>query len=225
MVEPGSALPGDEECAARVAAAAEVQAGNATYNANPGGHRLPAGFFDVGSNDRRANADIAARVSGAFTGTTPEIVQWTACKWGIDERIVRAQVHAESTWRQTRKGDFGRDEARCPPGHGHGVDGRPGECPESWGLMQIRYPYYRGAFPGVINSTSFNTDVAYAVWRACYEGYELWLLDYPEPGYRYGPGDEWGCVGRWYSGSWYNKDARAYIACIQRAVQGRETCS
>lgn len=204
--------------------AAEIHPGNAAYNATSGNHRLPAEFFDLGSNDRRANTDIAARVSGAYTGTTHEIVQWTACKWGIDERIVRAQTYAESSWRQTNRGDFGTDRDRCPPGQGPGVDGRPGECPESWGIMQVRYPYYRGAFPAAISSTSFNADAAYAVWRACYEGYEYWLADFAEPGYRYGPGDEWGCLGRWYSGTWYNEDAQRYIDCIQEAVYGREPC-
>ena len=32
-------------------------------------------------------------VTGNYTGTTDEIVRWAACKWGIDEDVVRAQGH------------------------------------------------------------------------------------------------------------------------------------
>ena len=42
-----------------------------------------------GGSDPRANTEIAARVTGNFTGTTDMILQWAACKWGIDEDIVR----------------------------------------------------------------------------------------------------------------------------------------
>ena len=29
-------------------------------------------------------------VDGDFAGTTDQLIQWAACKWGIDEDIVRA---------------------------------------------------------------------------------------------------------------------------------------
>ena len=59
------------------------------------------------------------RVDGDFAGTTDEIIQWAACKWGIDEDIVRAQVIKESCWYQSATGDNG----------------------ESWGLGQVRAPH------------------------------------------------------------------------------------
>jgi Immunoglobulin-like domain of bacterial spore germination len=43
------------------------------------------------------------RVDGAFSGTTDEIIQRAACKWGIDEDIVRAQIIKESYWYQSTK--------------------------------------------------------------------------------------------------------------------------
>jgi autotransporter family porin len=94
-----------------------------------------------------------------------------------------------------------------------GADGRPGECPESWGILQNRYPYERSAWPGIANSTAFNADTAYAIWRACFEGYEWWLNDV-ERGSQYGAGDAWGCVGRWFAGRWHTQAAEDYIGRV-----------
>jgi autotransporter family porin len=221
---PGTRLPGDQECARRVPQAAETEPVNAPYNATAGSRRLPADFFDPVSNDRRAITDIAPRVSGAFTGTTPEILRWVACKWGIDERYVRAQAMVESSLHQPVTGDWTTNADFCAPGHGLDVDGRPGQCPESWGILQVRYRFFRGAFPDAIASTAFNVDTAYAVWRACFDGYETWLGDFAAPGNGYRPGDAWGCIGRWFSGRWYDLAARQYIGCVRQLVEGREPC-
>ena len=211
---PGSPLPGDAACAAAVKPAPENKGDNATYNATPGNQGLAADFFNPGSGDPRANTEIAARVSGEFTGTTDEILQWAACKWGADEDMVRAQAAIESWWHQDAKGDWGSDPSRCPPGHGLGVDGTPGMCPESWGLLQNRYPYEQSAWPGIKTSSAFNADTAYAIWRACFEGYEWWLNDV-EQGEVYAAGDAWGCFGRWFSGRWHTAAAEGYIDAVQ----------
>ena len=64
------------------------------------------------------------RVDGDFAGTTDEIIQWAACKWGIDEDIVRAQVIKESYWYMSAIGDGG----------------------ESFGLGQVRDTAHQSAF-------------------------------------------------------------------------------
>lgn len=46
------------------------------------------------------------RVTGDFTGTTDEIIQWGAHKWALDEDVLRAVAHKESTWRQWFHGDI-----------------------------------------------------------------------------------------------------------------------
>jgi hypothetical protein len=77
----GATLPSDAACAAAVRrGAGEVRPTNSVQNATAG---------------TRANTTFP-RVTGNFTGTTDEILQWTACKWGIDEDIVRAQAAKES---------------------------------------------------------------------------------------------------------------------------------
>jgi hypothetical protein len=223
-VEPGGSLPGDEACARAVAEAPETVPANAPYNATPGRQGPPTDLFDPHSHDPRAVTQIASRITGAYTGSTTQILRWAACKWGVDENLVRAQAKVESSLRQTRTGDWTDQAEHCAPGHELGVDGRAGMCPESWGILQVKYQFFRGAFPGAITSTAYNLDTAYGVWRACYEGYESWLADFEEPGHEYRSGDIWGCVGRWYSGAWYNEPARGYLACVQKIAAGRRSC-
>lgn len=99
------------------------------------------------------------------------------------------------------------DRTRCATGHGLGVDGMPGHCPESFGIPQNRFLYESSGRPGFFRSTAMSADVAYAVWRACFEGYETWL-DTVEQAGSYTAGDVWGCVGRWFSG---RRHTMAYI--------------
>ena len=74
----GAALPSGAQCAAAVRPAAEIRPENNAANASRGS---------------RANANTRtdwsgfSRVDGDFTGTTDQIIQWAACKWGIDEDI------------------------------------------------------------------------------------------------------------------------------------------
>ena len=194
----GGALPSDGDCAARVRRSGEVRPGNAAYNATTWGPW--SGEFP--------------RATGNFTGSTDDIIQWAACKWGFDENTLRAQVAKESYWTQTNLGDWTTNPNNCPPGHPIGADGRAGQCPESVGLMQVRTPYFRDSIEGSLKSSAYNLDIALSVWRRCYEGGETWLNDV-ERGRQYGPGDAWGCIGRWFSGRWYTQPSTDYIAAVQ----------
>jgi len=128
--------------------------------------------------------------------------------------MVKAQAAVESWWRMDNKGDWGTDASRCPSNHGPGVDGKPGQCPESYGMLQVRYPYNQSAFPAAEKSTAMNADFAYAVWRSCYEGQMTWL-NTVERGSEYKAGDAWGCTGVWFSGRWHNADADGYITKVK----------
>jgi autotransporter family porin len=214
---PGTKLPGDAACAAAIKSRPEIKRMNVAANATKGSQSLSSSFL---SGDPRANTEIAARVTGNFTGTTDEILQWVACKWGVDEDMVRAQAAVESWWQQTAKGDWSTDASSCAPGHGLGVDGTPGKCPQSFGILQNRYPFEQSAWPGINSSTAFNADTAYAIWRACYEGYEWWLNDV-EQGKPYAAGDALGCMGRWYAGRWYTSDATQYMSRVQDYLDQR----
>jgi hypothetical protein len=183
---PGSALPSDAECAARVRAAPEVRPQNTTYNQTKG--------FGTPVNPP---APLDLRVTGNFTGTTDEILQWGACKWGIDEDIVRAQAAKESYWTQSNVGDNG----------------------ESFGILQVRQPFVGWAFNGGVgdarSSTAYNVDASLAARRNCFEGNESWLNTVDRGG-TYAAGDIWGCVGMWFSGRWYTPDSVTYINAVKQ---------
>src|SRR6266516_4599746 len=144
---PGSRLPASAQCAAWVAAVPypENKRVNRPYN-QATGQRLAADFSAASADDPPANTQLAARVDGAFTGSTGQVLRWTACKWGVDEDIVLAQAAKESWWRQTAKGDWASDPSTCAPGHGLGVDGQAGQCPNSFGILQDRYSIERSSW-------------------------------------------------------------------------------
>jgi autotransporter family porin len=200
----GAALPSDAQCAARVRPAAEVRAGNATFNQTVGHATAPAPPY----------LGRAGRVTGNFRGTTDQIIQWAACKWGLDEDMARAQVAIESWWHQTTTGDFTTDSNLCAPTHPIGADGKPGQCPESIGLIQVRTQYFRPYIDDSVKSSAYNLDIGLAVWRSCFEGAETWL-NTVERGRTYAAGDAWGCMGRWFSGRWYTQAANDYVARVK----------
>ena len=216
---PGAKLPSGAQCARWVKAAPspENRPGNAVSN-HTTGESVGRDFFPAGDSPQVAR--LVPLISGGFTGTTEEILRWAACKWGISQDIVFAQAAVESWWRQDTLGDWGTDAALCPPGHGPGADGRGGQCPQSYGILQTRYPFERAGWPGMASSTAMNADAAYAIWRSCYDGYEVWLNDVPR-GRRYQAGDLWGCVGRWYAGSWYTPAAEQYISTVKEYLHER----
>jgi autotransporter family porin len=208
---PGSSLPAGGTCAGRVRPAAEQRLDNALANAT-----VPtAGGFTLavldGQNGYNQHAQaLEARVTGNFTGTTDEIIQWAACKWGFDENVVRAIAVAESNWHQNAVGDWTIDPALCPPG-------RLPPCPRSFGIHQVTWSSDPvGTYPWSRRSTAFNLDASLLVHRICFEGDMRWLRDV---GYSsYAAGDLWGCVGQWYSGGWHDPDAQTYITRIKGFV-------
>ena len=193
----GTALPSDADCASRVRPAAEIRPGNTPFNSVRG---------------TRANTTYP-RVTGNFTGTTDEIIQWTACKWGIDEDVVRSQTAMESYWTQTARGDMTSDQTACHPDL-RTTNGS--QCPESVGSLQVRYAYHGSAFvdKNAINSTAYNLDYAYAVWRDCFDGGMGWL-NTTDRGSEYAAGDQWGCLGVWFSGRWHTAAAEGYITQVR----------
>ncbi len=210
---PSAALPSGAQCAAWVRAhpTSENKRSNRSANATTG-QRVDASLF---TGDASAVRAVAARVDGNFTGSTRDILRWTACKWGIDEDIVYAQTAVESWWRQDTLGDWGSDAGACPAEHQPGVDGRAGQCPQSYGVLQDRWPYMKQGWPGFGRSTAMNADLAYGVWRACFDGYETWLGTV-EHGQAYRSGDAWGCVGRWFSGRWHTAAGDGYVTKVQQ---------
>ena len=216
---PGAALPSGAECASlvRKSPSPENRPANERFNATVG-QQVGPGIFPQG--DKPEAAALASRIDGDFTGSTEDILRWAACKWGINQDIVFAEAAVESWWNQSQLGDWQGDAALCPPGHALGVDGKSGQCPQSFGILQVKYRYFETAWPGFGDSTAMNVDMMYAVWRSCYNGDEVWLNAQPR-GKQYAAGDVWGCIGRWFAGSWYTAQANQYIAKVQLYMNER----
>jgi hypothetical protein len=212
---PGAALPTSAQCAHWVNEhpQPENKAANKKDNHITGQH-VGAHFFS-GGDSPQAGRWLAPRINGNFTGTTKDILRWAACKWGINQSVVFAQAAVESWWQQGTLGDWGTDPTACPPGHKLGADGTQGQCPQSYGILQNRYPFEKGSWPGIGRSTAMNADTAYAIWRSCYDGFEPWLNTVERSG-TYHKGDMWGCVGRWFAGRWHTAPAQQYIAKVKK---------
>jgi len=176
---PGAALPDEAACAAAVPRRGwEPRPENHTANQTRGrplaAAPLPGLAFE--------------RVSGDFAGTTDEILQWAACKWGFDADLARAMAVQESSWRQAAVGDHGT----------------------SFGLLQVKGTAHPGTYPLARDSTAFGVDYALAWLRGCFEGdYGYWLPAAAR-------GDQWGCVGTWYAGVWDDAGATVYRTLIRR---------
>jgi hypothetical protein len=136
------------------------------------------------------------RVTGRYRGTTDEIIQWAARKWGFSPDVFRAVAVIESWWRMSAVGD--------------------GE--DSFGIMQVkRGPHC--CFPATRRSTAFNVDYFGAHLRAVYDGRMRWLNNV-ERGERYRRGDLWGSVGVWNSGHWRYASGE-YIRRVKDTIRQR----
>lgn len=198
---PGAELPGDEVCGPLVEAESLVE----THPDNVEANRTVEGPpVDIDGADDQWNRALAPRISGAFTGTTEEILRWGACKWGFDENITRARAVTESSWRMSTAGDVTDDGELCS------LIRLEAPCAQSHGLLQVKGTVHDGTYPATTRATAFGVDYAMAWLRACYEGSFVWLAD---QGYR--AGDEWGCIGAWFSGEWYDDGAGDYIAEVR----------
>jgi hypothetical protein len=138
-------------------------------------------------------------VDGRFTGTTDEIIQWAAIKWGLPVEVLRAVAALETWWDQSFVGDDG----------------------DSYGIFQVRRPYHCFDDCAIArDSTAFAADYYGGIIRAYYDGKMTWLNREPH-GRKYAGGDLWGSVGAWFSGRWWTAPAAGYISQVQQRLAER----
>jgi len=207
---PGTNLPTDAEAAAMVRRHAwEPRPENATANQTKPSGAVNWNWTNI--NYYPAAATIFRRVSGDFTGTTDESIQWAAAKWGFDEDHVRAIAVNESQWRMSAVGDY------CSTDQRH----------RSFGILQIRHSYCsasfdtplnNGGYPYAARHTALNLDWGLASIRAAFEGAwhspNNWLYITANPA----KGDWWGAVGYYFSGQWHDPAAEGYIVKIKQVL-------
>jgi len=102
-----SRLPSDSQCTAEVHYSTwEPRPENYQQNHTMPAPRAMAASFASRPRDRGGTFNpmwdswLLPRVDGQFTGTTDEILQWAACKWGLPDNLIRADAAIESTWFQ-----------------------------------------------------------------------------------------------------------------------------
>jgi hypothetical protein len=187
---PGTDPLADAQAAARVNETSwEPIRQNAEEN-----HRRPS---DDQIEEFRRRSEMLNRhdVTGRYRGTTDEILQWAARKWGFDPDLFRAVAYVESRWRMSAVGDGGL----------------------SYGIFQMKKTYHC-CVPLSSKYTAFNADYYGGILRAYFDGRQSWLNDV-ERGERYTAGDVWGSVGAWYAGRWRTDEAMGYIRLVQRTLR------
>ena len=232
-------LPSESQCTAWANAVpiAEHAPGNTAFNVPPPGG-VPSSFYSdptPSSGGGIPNSDYA-NVTGNYSGTTDQIVRWAACKWGIDEDVVRAQGEVESGWDQGGAGDKRTTQSSCVNGSFTALwntvitepDGSTVSCPNccftSWSMWQTKVYYETTTWSMIMKSTPFAADYRYADQRSCMNG--DWATYFASAGQQpntyaadvaaYAAGGSssrvlWGCIGFHYSGGWYDSGAQSYI--------------
>jgi autotransporter family porin len=221
---PHAALPDEATCAAWVNArpTPENIPDNATANATKPTAAWLSAFHanPINACGNDGWCPDLARVTGSFTGSTDMIIRWAACKWGIDEDVIRAEATDESNWHQSQLGD---SDTVC---HSRNVAtgalnywSEASPCKPSKGLLQIKLVWLNG-YPYAGTSTPFNADFAYGNIRACMNGDQSYLdTQTSGPFGVYPPTSTddalWGCVGRWFSGAWGDSGAVDYVSRVK----------
>jgi hypothetical protein len=192
-------LPDDKAAAAMVHRTGwEPRPGNYSYNHTEPAHlALRRVSRAADAYDPLWNKYVLGRITGHYTGTTDEIFEWAAAKWGLPDNLIRAIAYQESNWRQSNYGDFVRDRAACPGGF------RRTPCPVTFGIVGTKSTSWPGLYPWNRDSTAAAVDALGGWLRGCYEGWVWWLRQHGNRSHGvYRAGNLWGCVGAWYSGNW-----------------------
>ena len=188
--EPGFGPLSDAEAAARV-----NQTNWEPREANRDDNRRRPSDDQLADFRRRSEMVYRRHVTGNYRGTTDEILQWAARKWGFDPDLFRAVAAVESYWKMSAVGDGGL----------------------SFGIFQMKKTYHC-CLPLSSKYTAFNADYYGAILRAYYDGQQKWLNDV-ERGERYDAGDIWGSIGSWYAGRWRTSEALGYIRRVQETLR------
>ncbi len=245
-----SSLPSDSTCANQVHMSTwEPRPDNnvpnhTVVNAADAHASFAARQYDTDSYNSLWNTWLLPRVDGQFQGTTDEIFQWAACKWGIPDNVLRGIAVRESTWFQREVyangrcvsnwscGDFFSSatadsikfcNAISQYGHDYNADYGAGLCPKTFsitGIMSWDAPAWQApnpAFPDNQNGT-FPFSRNSTAFAEDYIGAHL--RGCYEGWMKWlGPsGDLWGCVGSWYSGDWHSTAADGYISRVQNEI-------
>ena len=218
----------DQLAAANVIPAPEIRPANAQANATMPTSTQLQSFY--GTTDYWGRKVVAFNpyyryVTGHYTGTTDEIIQWAAWKWGIPEDWLRAQYVQESFWKQAALGDLATvtasqysqypSQARVP--------GKL-EVYQSMGISQVKWTpdgkAGAGTEPMRWESTAFNADYQAATIRFYFDDPGGLRTNWGDPTYK--SGNAWNSVGGWFeSYPWLSPGQLHYIPLVQARLAAR----
>jgi autotransporter family porin len=249
---PHASLPSDAHCAAIIPSTPETIPGNAPFNRTAVSRAQLRAFAAEGYTFETLSSYAQyARITGDYIGSTDMIMRWAACKYGVDEDVVRGQAWQESYWRQWQTGDRRSTRPECVQSsftalwdseialtNGSVVSCRSC-CWTSWSAWQTKVYYEWKTWPMIRDSTSFAAEYRFADTRACMDGafrpyfagrsaynghntYDTDLRTYDnDPTPAHLDTVFWGCIGSHASGGWYDPTAVDYIADIKADIVHR----
>ncbi len=178
----GLAPAGSSNCLG-VPAYPEIRWENSGANATRGRATIPGNFY--GPTGWRWYYD---RIDGACTGTTEQILEWAARKWGFDQLgypdLAKAMATLETWWRNA-------------------FVGHSGEV----GILQI-HPAFWPDYQPATWSTAYAADYAMAVIRSYYDG-ASWMGNATKGDLR-GSVAAWNCGCAYNGWGWYANAAMSY---------------
>ena len=159
-------------------------------------HRVPTAAQLAAFRAQNVADPYKQYVDGRYRGTTDEIIQWAAAKWGLDPNLLRAVAAVETWWDMSFVGNDG----------------------SAFGIFQVREPYHCvgpvvcGLFR---HDTAFNADYYGSIIRSYFDGRQTWLNTVSGNGAPYRAGELWDSVGYWASGRWQDAHAAWYVSEVK----------
>lgn len=132
--------------------------------------------------------------AGCTGGTTEQILEWAARKWGIDAitgagpDLIKAVAVKESDWYQRVQGDH---EA-CTQDWCYPLPGYFGTTYQTYGILGVKRTSWPDSYPSSHVSTAFAADWYGAAFRAYYDGAIPWASGTK--------GNLLRTIGAWYCG-------------------------
>lgn len=106
LKNPNATLPSESTCisAIEISPLPEAAPWNENdgtgYNSNQVSFATPSYYYQHVGEQLGFTSPIFQLVDGHYAGSTDDIARITACKWGMDEDVLRAQMEQESAWHQ-----------------------------------------------------------------------------------------------------------------------------
>ena len=218
----------DAQAAALAVPATENRPGNAAANQyRPSSTELSA--FLNNEKDLYGRGPVQVNpyykyVTGGFSGTTDQIIQWGAEKWGIPADWLRAEYIDESKWNMSQLGDL--TTVANPLAYPVQSRATGNQVYQSLGITQLKWNHPDrnttgiGTEPLRWKSSAFNVDYQAATVRFYFDNPNGMRSAWGDS--TYSPCNNWLSIGGWYDPSpWNNSGQQSYVQTVQNILANR----